>query len=283
VSAAAGTTVGQLNVDTVALARVNDGLRRAREGSTNQATLLDERNRLIDSITTALPADVSYDAKGAVTLALPGGPLLSGPNIATVQVVTAADGRLSLTATSAVGSFTVVPQTGTLSGHVDAADHIARQRSGLDTLATDFTATINTQHAAGRDATGNPGIALLTVGSSAADMAVTALAIGDVAAADASGANGNALAFGNLRGGNGGEAGWAALVAQQSQAVASARAQDSAATTRRDGAANARGDMSGIDLDREAADLVRFQQAYQASARVVQVARETMQTILNAL
>ncbi|WP_369795540.1 flagellar basal body rod C-terminal domain-containing protein [Synechococcus sp. GFB01] len=39
--------------------------------------------------------------------------------------------------------------------------------------------------------------------------------------------------------------------------------------------------MSGVDLDREAADLIRLQQAYEASARVIQVARDTMQTILN--
>ena len=39
--------------------------------------------------------------------------------------------------------------------------------------------------------------------------------------------------------------------------------------------------MSGVDLDREAADLIRLQQAYEASARVIQVARETMQSILN--
>jgi flagellar hook-associated protein 1 FlgK len=36
-----------------------------------------------------------------------------------------------------------------------------------------------------------------------------------------------------------------------------------------------------VDLDREAAELLRFQQAYEAAARTVQVARETMQSILN--
>ena len=135
----------------------------------------------------------------------------------------------------------------------------------------------------GRDAAGNPGVTLLIFGAGAADLVARTLSPANVAAADASSANGNALAFGNLRGADGSEAGWAALVAQQSQTVASARAQDSVAGTRREGAASAREDLSGIDLDREAADLVRFQQAYEASARVIQVARETMQSILNAL
>ncbi len=282
VAGSAGMTVAQLNTDTTALARVNDGLRRARDGSTNQATLLDERDRLIDSISSALPVTVAFDGRGAATLTLPGGTLLSGTDQATIAVTTAADGRLTLSATLPSGSFAVAPQSGTLSGQIDAADHIATQRSALDTLANTFAAAVNTQHAAGRDSTGNPGVALFT-GSGAASIAAVSLTVGDVAAADASSSNGNALAFGNLRGANGGEANWAALTAQQSQSVASARAQDSVAGTRRDGAATARNDLSGVDLDREAADLIRYQQAYDASARIIQVARETMQSILDVI
>ncbi|MBL0924893.1 MAG: flagellar hook-associated protein FlgK, partial [Sphingomonadaceae bacterium] len=60
-----------------------------------------------------------------------------------------------------------------------------------------------------------------------------------------------------------------------------ARAQEAAAGSRRDGAFAARDAMSAVDLDREAAELMRFQQAYEAAARTIQVARETMQTMLN--
>jgi len=279
VAMAASVTVDQLNTDVTALAKTNEGLRRARDGSTNQATLLDERDRLIDSISATLPVTIAYDTRGAATLTVPGSALLSGADVAVVSLTAAPGGRLTL----ATGSFAIKPQTGTLSGQLDAADHIASQRTALDALATGFATQINAQHAAGRDVSGNAGRPLLVPGTRAADLVAAALSPRDVAAADASGANGNALAFGNLRSDSGGEAGWAALTAQQSQAVASARAQDSAATSRRDGAATARADLSAVDLDREAADLVRFQQAYEASARVIQVARETMQSILNAL
>ena len=283
VTGGAGATVSRLNTDIAALAKVNDGLHRARAGSTNEASLLDERDRLVDSIATALPVKVAYDPSGAATLTLASGTLLSGTDQATLSLAIAADGRLSLSATSSTGSFAVAPVSGALSGHIDAADHIATQRTSLDTLATRFAATINAQHAAGRDAAGNPGVALFTVAAGASDIAAVPLTVADVAAADATTGNGNALSFGNLRGSNGAEAGWAALVAQQSQTVASARAQDSVASTRRDGAATARNNLSGVNLDTEAADLVRYQQAYQASARVLQVARETMQTILSSI
>lgn len=41
--------------------------------------------------------------------------------------------------------------------------------------------------------------------------------------------------------------------------------------------------VSGVNLDEEAADLIRFQQAYQAAARVIQVADSVFQTLLQAV
>ena len=42
----------------------------------------------------------------------------------------------------------------------------------------------------------------------------------------------------------------------------------------------ARDRVSGVSLDEEAAELIRFQQAYQASAKSMQVATELFNTIL---
>lgn len=104
---------------------------------------------------------------------------------------------------------------------------------------------------------------------------------GQVAAADVSGAaNGNALALSGVKSTSGVEPGWAALVSAQAQATAAARADASRTVARRDTADGARDAVEGVDLDREAADLVRFQQAYEASARVIQIAKETIDTIL---
>ena len=275
-------TVDQLNTDINALARINDGLRRARDGSTNQATLLDQRDRLVDSLSASLDVSVSYEPKGAAILTVPGGTLLSGAQVATVTAAVAADGRVSLSATASSGSFALTPKTGTLSGQIAAADHIATLRTDLDTQANAVATGFNAQHAAGRNASGTAGANLFTISAGASDISAVALSTSAVAAADTMSANGNALAFGTLRGANGAEASWAAYAAQQSQLTSSVRAQDAAAGSRRDAASEARADSSGVDLDREAADLVRFQQAYDASARVIQVAREIMQSILNA-
>ena len=282
VAAAASTAVDRLNSDMSALTRVNDGLRRARDGSSNQASLLDQRDGLIDSICAVLPVTAAYEAGGCVTLKVAEGTLVDRAANTTVAVASTPGGTLAYTITGGGGNVALRPASGALAGHAAAAAHIGQQSARLDAVAQQFAEQINGQHEAGRDVGGQAGSPLLT-GSGAGDMTAVALSRDEVAAADGTTANGNILAFGNLRTSTGGEASFAALVGQQSQAVASATAQESAAGMRSQGAASARNDVSAVDLDREAADLVRYQQAYQASARVIQVARETMQTILNAL
>jgi flagellar hook-associated protein 1 FlgK len=40
--------------------------------------------------------------------------------------------------------------------------------------------------------------------------------------------------------------------------------------------------LSGVNLDEEAANLVRYQQAYQAAAKVISVANSLFQSLLDA-
>ena len=48
-----------------------------------------------------------------------------------------------------------------------------------------------------------------------------------------------------------------------------------------DQAVESKDQISGVSLDEEAADLIRFQQAYQASAQIIQVASKLFDSILN--
>ena len=56
-----------------------------------------------------------------------------------------------------------------------------------------------------------------------------------------------------------------------------------AATATRDAAAEAESEFSGVNLDVEAAALMEFQQAYQASARILSTARELFQSLLDVV
>ena len=53
-----------------------------------------------------------------------------------------------------------------------------------------------------------------------------------------------------------------------------------ALTVVRDQAVKARDEVSGVSLDQEAADLIRYQQAYQAAAKVLQVASQLFDSVL---
>lgn len=282
VSGAAESEVDQFNTNLQALEQINIGLRKARPGSSNEASLLDERDRLLDRLSAQGGVKATFDERGAVTLRVSGsGDLLVGGGVVTpITVTTAADGRLSY-AVGGGAPFTTT--TGSLAGLAEAASHIADQRAGLDAMATQFANQINAAHQGGLDAAGNPGAALFTGTGGAASLTVAPLTASQVAAADATSVNGNMLAFGALRGANDPEARWSGHLATQAQATASARAQDAAAATRADASAAARDSVSQVDLDKEAAELLRFQQAYQAAARTIQVARETMQTLLNSI
>ena len=280
VGSAATANVSQFNNNLDALEQINVGLRKARDGSTNQAALMDERDRLLDQLSSQAGVSATFDVHGAVTLRATGsGDLLVGGGVVTpIAMTTAADGRISYT----IGGSPFPNATGSLAGLAEASNHIADQRAGLDTMATQFATQFNTAHQAGLDANGNPGQPLFT-GTSAATLTATSLTASQVAAADATSTNGNMLALGAMRGANNPEAQWSGHLASQAQATASASAQNAAAMTRADGAAAARDSVSEVNLDNEAAELLRFQQAYSAAARTIQVARETMQTLLSSL
>ena len=279
VATEAQSAVDQLNTDLSALTRVNDGLRRARAGSTNEATLLDERDRLVGNIAAAIDVNVTYDARNAAIVRTPSGdPLVEGDYLAPVTLSVSAGGLLSFGIAPATS---LQPASGRLAGLSDAATHISNQRAGLDLLAANLSSALNSAHQAGFDANGNPGAALFNFTGSAANMTAAALDTSEVATASAASSNGNMLAFNSVRASSGIEQNISAFVAQQAQATAAARAQEAAASGRRDSAFAARDAIGAVDLDREAADLLRFQQAYEAAARTIQVARETMQTMLN--
>ena len=51
----------------------------------------------------------------------------------------------------------------------------------------------------------------------------------------------------------------------------------------KDAAENVASELSGVNMDDEAAQLIEYQQAYQASARVLQTARELFDTLIDRI
>ncbi len=285
VSSQASDATVQLNNALAALAKLNVALKTAPQGTSGRAALEDQRDNIIGSISGIVGVDVSLDSSGAATIKLndSGGPvLLDGSSIIPAQVglQTANDGRLSMTVTVDETTTAVSPTSGALAGYAEAANQIADRRHQLDQLASDLTTQLNTWNAQGTDANGNPGSPLLT-GTTAGTIALATTDTDAVAAPDGSSANGNLLALANLRGNGGVENEWASIVSDQALKVSAATTQATSAASAKDSAYSDLDDVSGVDLDAEAANLMRFQQAYSASAKIIQTARETLQSILD--
>lgn len=100
-----------------------------------------------------------------------------------------------------------------------------------------------------------------------------------------SAANGNAVALWSLRsaGADGGPgAAQDALVAGVATRLAEIRVRADVAGRARAAAADSVQQRSGVDLNSEAAEMLRLQQAFQANARLVQTAREIFDTLIAA-
>ena len=285
VATQASNAVAEVNSALTSLARINMALKTAPQQTAGRAGLEDQRDALIGTISDKIGVDVSFDTYGAATIRMndTGGPvLLDGSNIIPGQLnlQVAANGTLSMTATNDGTTSAVSPISGALAGYAEAANQILGRQQQLDGLAAKLVQQINTWNAQGTDLNGNPGANLM----SGTDAATIALAVSDtdlVAAANATTPNGNLLTLSGLRDANGVEGSWRSMVNDQALRVQSAQSQEASASTAKDAAYSDLDNVSGVDLDAEAADLMRFQQAYSASAKIIQTARETLQSVLD--
>ena len=283
----ADTAVATLNNLGAALARVNDGLGRAQPGSNGAAQLADQRDAILDQISAISDISVSTDGAGRATVKLgnAGGPVfVSGNTAGDVTFARGSDGTVSFALHTPLAVSAFVPGGGALAGVIDGAARIADARLKLETIATAFTDGVNAVQAGGRDLDGTVGAALFATGTSPTDITLILTDPRGIAAAGVGGGprdNSNLKNLDTLRSSGAFEANTTALISGNAATLAGRQQIADAQSAIRDNAIAARDAVSGVNLDSEAVDLLRFQQAYSASSRVIQVARDTLQSILD--
>ncbi|WP_422056067.1 flagellar hook-associated protein FlgK [Sphingomonas sp.] len=280
----AEAAVADLNTLSAGLAKVNASLGRTAQGSSAQAALLDERDRLLDSMSALTDVSASFDTAGRATVrAGGGGPLLVQADQAAIATYARSDGAVSFAVYGIEGSQALAPSGGALAGVAEGAARLSDAQAALDTLATDFAAGVNSVQASGEDLAGASGGAMFTATGARDFQLVLTDPRGIAAAAPGEGerGNGNLAALATLRRDEGFESQLTTLTAGNASALAGRRAIAEVQSTIRGNAVAARDSVTGVNVDEEAVDLIRFQQAYQASSRVIQVARETLQTLFD--
>lgn len=277
IGAAAVNEVSALNDSIKQLATANEGLRRVIDGSPAQAQLMDSRDNALLGISKRLNISISFDNKGVASVDFAGQPLVSNITPHDFAVTQAADGTLNFTVD---GGAVASPSSGAVAGLAQSAATTRDRMADLDALAAKYAKDVNDWHTQGFTADGTAGTPLLSIGSDASTLNVLVSDPAKIAAASAAGVmNGNLVAAAAIRGTGSMEDSWTQLISSHGNVAAATNAEQTAANARDQQAQAARADVSGVNLDREAADLLRLQQAYQASARVIQVARELTDTV----
>lgn len=281
----ADAMTGQLNSLSASLAKVNSALGRAAQGTSSQAALLDERDRLLESMSALIDVSVSFDTAGRASVKAGGsGPLLvQGDQAAVATYARGPDGATSFAVYGIDGSHALSPSGGALAGVAEGAARIADARDALDRIAVDLANGVNTVQAGGEDLDGNAGTAMFSATGASDFKLVLDDPRGIAAAASGGGerSNGNLTALAALRKDGKFEGSLTTLTTDNASALSARRSIAEVQSTIRANAAAARDSIAGVNVDEEAVDLIRFQQAYQASSRVIQVARETLQTLFD--
>jgi flagellar hook-associated protein 1 FlgK len=182
---------------------------------------------------------------------------------------------------------------GELAGQLDARDRkIPAMLSQLDVLAAGLSTALNTAHRGGFDLTGNAGGDLfapppagVTGAAAAMNVALTDPSTLAASSDGSSGSNGNvsqllAVRQQTLANGQNPQDFYASLVFDVGSSVANAQSESEASGAILRQLQQQRGSVSGVSLDEEATNLIRYQQAYQAAARVVTTVSDMLNTLL---
>ncbi len=279
----AAASVNDVNVYAEELARINLRLARAQNGSSDQSSLLDQRDLMLQKLSEHADITVTIASNYTVEIRLGSGgavPLVQGGNATQLASTTAADGTLSFS----VGGSPVTLSGGDLAGTAQALVHVRDTRTALNGVAAELITTVNSIQTGGTALDGSAGQPMFS-GTSASDIAVTLASAAGIATAPAGAPAGSrdatnltalrtALSASDIAGDTNN------LLFDISSKVSGRSTTRDALVTIAASAKLALSSQAGVDLDQEAVNLVRYQQAFQASGRAMQVATELFDTIL---
>jgi flagellar hook-associated protein 1 FlgK len=290
-NASVGQTVGQINQLTQQIAQLNAKITAIQAGDQSAGTLVDQRTQLIDQLSSLVDVSVIPSDNTLILTTASGTPLVAGPQSFQLSTQPDASGMQQVYAPG--GNITASIVSGQLGGLLEARDQqLPGISTQLDTLAAGLANAVNGVQTTGFDLNGVAGTNLFNpppaTGVGAASSLSVAIANPALVAASSdgtAGSNGNAEAMYALRNaaivsGQSPTTYYAGIVFNVGNAAANATAEQSASDLSLQQLNDQRAAVSGVSLDQEAANLVRYQQAYAASAQVVTAINSMMQTLI---
>jgi flagellar hook-associated protein 1 FlgK len=273
-------TVAQINSLTQKIAQLNGQLSQSATAANGGGTVQDQRDQLVQQLSTLTGITVTQSNDGEVITTANGTPLVMGGQSYSLQTTTGTDGMQHVLDTNGK-DITASIQGGQLGGTLAIRDQVLPGfLDSLDTLASQFATAFNAAQAKGFDSDGNAGQPFFTLPSApsgaAAGIAVALTTASQIAiSADAaSGGNGNvanlsATLASALPSGQTPVDAYSSLVFQVGNSASNASAQSSAIGQSLLQLQSQQSSVSGVNIDEESTNLIRFQTAYEAAARVI--------------
>jgi flagellar hook-associated protein 1 FlgK len=261
----------------------------------------DSRDRVLKDLGELIEIHAYEDAQGGIVVSVGSGRALVESGNTYELSTRSVDGHTNILwpdSRSGWADITREISAGRIGGWLQVRDEdLAGYQQRLEDLADGLRTEVNALHEGGRDLNGDPGLEFFE-GTGAQDFFVNGLITADVnlvAAASGTGAfapgdSTNALAVAGLRTGltmSGGSATFDDAVNSlislsgydSREAKAQTRHQEDMLTYLE----NYRESVSGVSLDEEMVSLVKFQAAYDAAAKVISMADEMLNNLMNMI
>jgi flagellar hook-associated protein 1 FlgK len=292
-------SVDDINRIAAGIADLNHKIGEVEAAGQNANDYRDQRDQLLKDLSVLIDVQSFENDAGQVTVLVGDGrPLVENPHHWQLDTIQNAGGHAEVVWIDRDGNqinITPAIEGGKLKGWLDVRDvDIDDYMTRLDTMANAMITEVNDLHTLGFDLNGNAGVVFFN-GTDAATIEVNPGLFGnpDLLAASGSvagvpGDNSNAVAMAGLQ-----HAQFAALgsttfddyhhaiIGEVGNGVRSATDYYNHQKAMTDSLDNYRESVSGVSLDEEMLNLVKFQSAYDAAAKMVTVIDELLDTVMN--
>jgi flagellar hook-associated protein 1 FlgK len=295
--------VSQINQLTKQIAALNPQIAELKATGQDGGTLQDQQDQLVLSLSKLTSVAITQGTDGVTLTTGNGTPLVVGSKPFSLQTTSGSDGMthvLDQNGTDITSSLT----GGDLGGTIQTRDTtIPGLLSQLDTLANKFGNAFNAAQATGYDQSGNSGGEFFTLPATPAPTVPPAadpypgaaanikMAITDpkqIAASSDGTAGDNlnlakfsALSTASIVSGQTPGDAYASLVYQVGSLTSNANAESTATTSSLAQLNTQLSSTSGVSIDEESANLITYQQAYEAAARVISTIQELFSVTMN--
>jgi flagellar hook-associated protein 1 FlgK len=296
------STVSAINADATQIATLNGQIRSIVAAGGDANGLLDQVSTIANNLASLSGATARNNGDGTTDILLGGNALVSGT---TVNKITAT-GATSLDGAAATPvsiAFVNNPAaTATISGGTLGADlamlapadasgtggAIAQTAESYNSLANTLASAVNSIMQTGATAAGTTGLQFFSISDPA--HAATSLAVvptdstGIAAGTPGAGASNGDVASqiaALTTSTTGADAQWESFVVQVGQTTSAASSQASIAASGLSSATAAQSSVSSVDTDQEATNMLTYQNAFSAAARVMTAVDDMLSTLIN--